>query len=87
MSWKYAKTHMTSFELFRLLKLKNISLYIYILFSPKIDWVWQVTSFREKNQIVCIKLLYNNWYQNKIVQVKLQKRKNGRDLKSNLHKL
>ena len=34
--FKYAKTHMTSFDLFRLIKLKKISpfLYIYIFFSP-----------------------------------------------------
>ena len=41
---------MTSFELFRLLKFnKNLYFkYIFILFSPKIDYVCQVTSFHAK---------------------------------------
>ena len=41
---------MTSFELFRLLKFnKNLYfIYIFILFSPKIDYVRQVTAFHAK---------------------------------------
>ena len=56
---------MTSFQLFRLLKFnKNLDfIYIFILFSPKIDYVLQVTSFHAKNHIFCIKLWYNNKYQ------------------------
>ena len=44
---------MTSFELFRLLKFNKYLyfIYIFILFSPKIDFVWQVTSFHAKNCI------------------------------------
>ena len=41
---------MTSFELFRLLKFHK-NLYFIYLFSPKIDYVRQVTSFRAKNRI------------------------------------
>ena len=33
----------------KIIKIKNISIFIYFLyFSPKIDWVWQVTSFHKK---------------------------------------
>ena len=63
---------MTSFELFRLLKLKKylypIYLYFFLLKCIMCD---KTHHFMENDQIFCIKLWYNNWYHYYIMQEKL----------------
>ena len=58
-----------------------------LLFLLKYIMGEELHHFMKKIQIFCIGLWYNNWYQNKIMQEKLLKRKSGWGLKSNLHNL
>ena len=62
---------MTSFELFRSLKFnKNLDLiYIFIVFSPKIDYVRQVTSFHAKKK----RIFASNYGIIKNIKIKLCK--------------
>ena len=60
---------MTSFELFRLIKL-NTYLHFYMFFIFFL--LKQIACDNMKKiKIFCIKLWFNNWYQDKIMQVKL----------------
>ena len=57
---------MTSFELFKLLKLKkSCILHIFsYFFLLKYNLCDKLHHFMKKNQIFSIKLWYNNWFQN-----------------------
>ena len=64
---------MTSVELFRLLNFKKnlYFTYVCIIFGPKYIMGDKLHLFMKNIQIFCIKLWYNNWKQNLIMQEQL----------------
>ena len=69
---------MTSIELFRLLKFKKKALfhiYFYTFVFLKYIMGEELHHFMKKIQIFCIRLWYNNWCQNKIMQEKTVEKK------------